>query len=316
MNRFYKHIHHLGAAVFGLALASGLAQAAEPAACKTVRFGVLSWTDLIATTAVASTLLDRLGYQAEQTTAAQQIIMGGLRDNRLDAFIGYWRPSSDAIIGPFIAKGDAVLSPGPNLADAQMTLAVPSYAAAQGLKTFADLAHFKDKLGGRIYGIDPGTHINATIKQLIVDDRFGLKGFTLVEATEAAEMAAVRRAVQRKEFIAFIAWKPHPMNIQMDLTYLTGSEDSLGPEEGKATVWSVTRKGYAEQCPNVAKLLNNIHYTAAQESEMMQQLLDKVPADKVAAQFLAKHGDTVKGWLEGVTAYGGGTANSALAGNP
>jgi glycine betaine/proline transport system substrate-binding protein len=316
MNRLRKHGRRLTLGLLGLALLSSGAMAAEPAACKTVRFGVLSWTDLIATTAVASTLLTRLGYQAEQTTAAQQIIMGGLRDNRLDAFVGYWRPSSDPIIKPFIDKGEAVLSAGPNLADAQMTLAVPSYAAAQGLKTFADLARFKDKLGGRIYGIDPGTHINATLNQLIADNRFGLKGFKLVEATEAAEMAAVRRAVQRQEWVVFIAWKPHPMNLQMDLTYLAGSEDTLGPEEGKATVWSVTRRGYAEQCPNVARLLDNIHYSAAQESEMMQQLLDKVPADKVAETFLAQHGDTVKRWLVGVTAYGGGAANSAIAGNP
>ncbi|MFX6601450.1 glycine betaine ABC transporter substrate-binding protein [Acinetobacter baumannii] len=37
-----------------------------------------------------------------------------------------------------------------NLEGAKYTLAVPKYAAEAGLKTFADIAKFKDKQGGKI----------------------------------------------------------------------------------------------------------------------------------------------------------------------
>ena len=61
--------------------------AAEPAACKNVRLGVVNWTDVIATSAMAQVLLDGLGYQTKQTSASQQIIFAGIRDKRLDMFL-------------------------------------------------------------------------------------------------------------------------------------------------------------------------------------------------------------------------------------
>lgn len=48
----------------------------------------------------------------------------------------------------------------------------------------------------------------------------------------------------------------------------------MGPNEGMATVWTVTTPTYAEQCPNVHKLLTNLTFTAADESRMMQPLLE------------------------------------------
>ena len=62
--------------------------AAEDASCKNVRMGVVNWTDVIATSAMAQTLLDGLGYKTKQTSASQQIIFAGMRDNRLDLFLG------------------------------------------------------------------------------------------------------------------------------------------------------------------------------------------------------------------------------------
>nr|MBU5236208.1 hypothetical protein [Vibrio cholerae] len=53
---------------------SSHALAAEPASCKTVRMGVVSWTDVIATSGIAEVLLNGLGYDSKQTSAVQQII--------------------------------------------------------------------------------------------------------------------------------------------------------------------------------------------------------------------------------------------------
>ena len=88
-----------------LLLASGTLFAAEPAACKKVRMGVVNWTDVIATSAMAQVLLEEMGYEVKQTSAAQQIIFAGIRDNRLDIFLGYWKPAMDANIKPFVEQG-------------------------------------------------------------------------------------------------------------------------------------------------------------------------------------------------------------------
>jgi glycine betaine/proline transport system substrate-binding protein len=59
-------IHSSRPAAFGVALAAVLAVsaagAAEPEACKTVRFSDVCWTDITATTAVATEILTALGY--------------------------------------------------------------------------------------------------------------------------------------------------------------------------------------------------------------------------------------------------------------
>lgn len=211
--------------LLSLALSSTLATpllAAEPAACKDVRLGVVNWTDVIATSAMAQVLLDGLGYQTKQTSASQQIIFAGIRDKRLDMFLGYWNPIMTQTITPFVQAGQVKVLDKPSLEDARATLAVPKYLADKGLKTFADIHKFEKELGGKIYGIEPGSGANTQIKAMIAKNQFGLGKFQLVESSEAGMLAAVDRAVRRKQAVVFFGWAPHPMNVNLDMVYLGG----------------------------------------------------------------------------------------------
>ncbi|CRM27585.1 Glycine betaine/carnitine transport binding protein GbuC precursor [Pseudomonas sp. 37 R 15] len=293
----------------GAALLSGYvssyATAAEPASCKTVRMGVVSWTDVVATSGMADVLLSGLGYDSKQISAVQQIIFAGIRDKRLDIFLGYWKPAMDNNISPFLAAKQVKVFGTPSLADAQATLAVPQYVADAGLTTFADIARFKDKLGGKIYGIEPGSGANTDIQKMIDTNRFGLGGFKLVASGEAGMLAAVQRAVNRKEFVVFVGWTPHPMNINMNMAYLTGSEDVFGPDEGRATVSTVTAPDFAERCPNANRLLTNLSFTAAQESQLMVPIMARQSPQDVARKWLRDHPEDLQRWLAGVTAFDG-----------
>ena len=97
----------------GTAILSTNALAAEPAACKNVRLGVVNWTDVMATSAMTQVLLDGLGYQTKQTSASQQIIFAGIRDQRLDLFLGYWNPIMTQTITPFVDAGRSRCSTPP-----------------------------------------------------------------------------------------------------------------------------------------------------------------------------------------------------------
>jgi len=296
----------------GAALLSAQAMAAEPASCKTVRMGVVSWTDVVATSGMADVLLNGLGYDSKQTSAVQQIIFAGIRDKRLDVFLGYWKPAMDNNIAPFLAARQVKVFDKPSLADAQAPLAVPQYVADAGLKTFADIARFKDKLGGKIYGIEPGSGANTQIKAMITKNQFGLGKFQLVESSEAGMLAAVDRAVRRKEAVVFFGWAPHPMNVNIDMAYLGESQDALGPDEGRATVWTVTAPDYAQRCPNAHRLLANLNFSAEDESRMMQPLLDHKDALESARQWLKDHPEDKARWLEGVTTFDGKQAADNL----
>ena len=289
----------------GTALLTGTASAAEPASCKNVRLCVVNWTDVIATSAMTQVLLDDLGYSVKQTSASQQIIFAGIRDQRLDMFLGYWNPLMTQTITPFVEQKQVRVLAEPSLKDARATLAVPTYLADKGLKSFADIAKFKKELGGKIYGIEPGSGANTQIKDMIAKNRFGLGDFQLVESSEAGMLSAVTRAVKRNEAIVFFGWAPHPMNVNQDMTYLSGSEDALGPNEGMATVWTVTAPDYASRCPNVDKLLGNLTFTAADESRMMQPLLEHKDAFDSARQWLKDHPQDRQRWLQGVTTFDG-----------
>ncbi|MGK8437560.1 ABC transporter substrate-binding protein [Pseudomonas sp. KHPS1] len=293
------------AACCTLSLFSSSLLAAEDASCQKARIGLVGWTDVVATTAVAATLLEGLGYQTTQTQASQQIIFSGIGKKQVDFFLGYWKPLMDDNIKPFQDKGEVKVLAEPGLSDGISSLAVPTYLAEAGLRTYADIAKFRDQLEGKIYGIDPGTGANTTIQKMIDTNQFGLGGFKLVESSEAAMLAAVSRAVKAKKPVVFFGWKPHPMNIKMDLTYLTGSEDVFGADEGLATVWTVVAPDYAQRCPNVDRLLNNLTFSAAQESELMEPIMAREDAKSVARRWLKENPQDLDRLLAGVTTFDG-----------
>ena len=289
---------------------------ADDASCKNVRIGAVGWTDVVAATAVASELLQGLGYETKQTQASQQIIFAGIQKGQIDAFLGYWKPIMDDNIKPFLDAGAVKVAAEPSLDDAVAVLAVPSYTADKGLKTLADIAKFKDQLDGKIYGIEAGSGANTAIQKMIDSNQFGLGGFKLVESSEAGMLAAVGRAVRNEKPVVFFGWKPHPMNLSMQITYLTGTEDVFGPNDGAATVSTVTAPDYAERCPNANRLLTSLRFTSQQEAELMQPIMDRKQPAQVARDWIKANPQVVEAWLDGVTTLDGKPASvSLVAGN-
>src|SRR5690606_27482224 len=144
------------------AAAIGAAQAADPAACKEVTFVDVGWTDITATTAATSVVLEGLGYEPEAEVLSVPVTYASLKNGDIDVFLGNWMPTMEGDIAKYREDGSVEVL-GANLEGAKYTLAVPKYTADAGLKDFADIAAFKDKLGGKIYGIEPGNDGNRLI---------------------------------------------------------------------------------------------------------------------------------------------------------
>lgn len=295
----------LGLAGAVCALSSGGSWASDPAECKMVKLGSTNWSDTVATSAMAQLAMESLGYQVKLTTASQQIILAGLADKKLDTFLGYWQPTMQPVATPYIQKQQIQVIAPAALPDAQSTFAVPRYAFDAGLRTFSDIAKFKDKLGSKIYVIEPGSGSNRITAKMIESDQFGLKGFTLMESSEAGMLTAVKRAVSRQEWVVFFGWKPHPMNLQLDMVYLTGSDDVFGPGEGAATVSVMTAHGYEQRCPNSGRLLQNLSFKSDQVSHLMVPILERVSPRDAAFAWLKANAEQVKPWFDGVTTLDG-----------
>jgi len=285
----------------------------DPVTCQTVRFSDVGWTDVTATTALVTQLLRSIGYSPTVTVLSVPVTFASVQNNDIDVFLGNWMPAQEADRARYVEDGSVVVI-GPNLTGAKYTLAVPAYAYAAGLRDFKDIQRFAPALNESIYGIEPGNDGNRHVLEMLKQSQFGLGGFKLIESSEQGMLAQVERAYRDKKPIVFLAWEPHPMNMRFDLKYLAGGDEVFGPNFGGATIYTVTRKGYSAECPNMGRLLANLKFTLRGESEMMAAILDRHEAPEIAAtEWLKANPTSTKAWLEGVLTFEGRPAASALA---
>ena len=294
------------------AFAAALALAAPAhAACDKVVFSDVGWTDITATTAATTVVLEALGYETETKVLSVPVTYTALAEGDVDVFLGNWMPTMEADIAPYREAG-TVETVRTNLEGAKYTLATNAAGAALGIKDFADIATQKDALEGKIYGIEPGNDGNRLILDMIAADAFGLSGFEVVESSEQGMLAAVARADD--EPIVFLGWEPHPMNANYEMTYLSGGDDWFGPNYGGAEVATNVRAGYVTECPNTGKLLENLVFTLQMENEIMGAILnDGTDPREAAKAWLAANPGSWEGWLDGVTTKDGGDAKAAVA---
>ena len=289
-----------------------VAAPAFAAGCDKVVFSDVGWTDITSTTALATTVLDALGYETEVKVLSIPVTLTGLAEGDVDVFLGNWMPTMEADIAPYREAGtvDTVTR---NLEGAKYTLATNKAGADLGITDFAAIAAQKDALDGKIYGIEPGNDGNRLIIDMIAANQFGLEGFEVIESSEQGMLAQVANADGDGKPIVFLGWEPHPMNANFELTYLSGGDDIFGPNYGGAEVFTNTRAGYAAECPNTGKFLTNLTFTLAMENEIMGAILnDGEDPNDAAKAWLAGHKDVLGPWLDGVTTKDGGDAMAAV----
>jgi len=296
-----------------LALLSNPLCAREPTDCHQVRFAEIGWSDITATTALAMEISQGLGYRPTTTLVSVPIAFSAVSNGDLDVFLGYWAPTMDEMIAPFLARGTLKVLPVPNLDGAKYTLAVPTYTFEAGLKTFQDLARFKDQLGGKIYAIEPGNDGNRAVLDMIERNLFETGQFSLVESSEAGMLVQVRRAIGRQQPIVFLGWQPHPMNLQFAISYLDGGDQTqFGPNFGAAKIWTVIPANYPTRCPNMGRLLNNLQFNVEIESQLMQRIMNKEDPRAVARDWLKNNQPWLERWLDGVNTLEGSHGLTAL----
>ena len=282
--------------------------------CDKIIFSDVGWTDITATTAVTTTVLNALGYETEVKVLSVPVTYTGLAEGDIDVFLGNWMPTMEADIAPYRDAG-TVETVRTNLTGAKYTLATNEAGAALGIDDFSKIDAQKDALEGEIYGIEPGNEGNRLILDMISGDKFGLADFELVESSEQGMLAEVSKHDADGKPIVFLGWEPHPMNANFKMTYLAGGDDIFGPNFGGAEVATNVRKGYVAECPNTGKLLQNLEFSLQMENEIMGKILDDGADPMDAAKEWLKANPAVIGpWLDGVTTKDGGDAMAAVTG--
>lgn len=296
-------------AVLAVAMSGGFAAAQDSESCKAVRFSDVGWTDITATTAVASVVLEALGYEPDVQVLSVPVTYASLKNKDIDVFLGNWMPSMAADVQPFLDDG-SVESVSENLEGAGYGLVVPTYVADAGVKSLADVGKNADQFNHKIYGIEPGNDGNRIVLGMIDDKANGLDGFELVESSEAGMLAQAEKSMKDNSWIVFLGWTPHPVMGEMAITYLDGMGDS---GFGAATVHTNVRAGYAGECPNAGKFISNLKFSLSMENQIMDAILKGTDPKEAAATWLKGNADAVAPWLDGVTTFDGGDAKAAVS---
>ena len=292
-----------------LALIAGGAQAA----CETVTFADVGWTDITATTATASVVLDALGYEADVKVLSVPVTYTSMAAGDIDVFLGNWMPTMEGDIAPYRDAGtvDTVRA---NLEGAKYTLAVNDAAEALGIASFADIQAHAEALDAKIYGIEPGNDGNRLIQSMIDDNAFGLSDFEVVESSEQGMLAQVARLTRREEpdRIPRLGAASDEREFRPHLS--GGWGRFLRAENlGGATVFTNTRAGYVDECSNVGKMLENMTFSLSMENEIMGAILnDGADPEDAAMAWLQNNTAVLDDWLTGVTTLDGGDAVAAV----
>jgi len=277
-----------------------------------VRFSVPAWPGVTVKTALASTLLEALGYEPTSDELGATITYQALRQGELDVFLAGWLPAQQAMYDASFEEGQAKLVDlGNNVDGARLGFAVPTYVYEAGLTSAEDLndAEFADKLERTIYSIEVGTGMSDSLNAAVDNDTYGLGDWTLSETSTPGMLSAVDAALNREEWIVFAGWTPHWMNIEFDVRYLDDPEDLWGPEGGRSDVRTLVRSEFADSHPNATLLLDQLVFSADEQSDMIRGFsYEEQEPEDVALDWMREHPAKVEGYLEGVTTRDGDEA--------
>ena len=293
-------------------LVSSAVLASDPASCSKPHFSDVGWTDITATTQVANQILKSLGYKPVVSVLSVAITFKSLENGDIDVFLGNWMPLQEPSQAPLVKSGKIDVA-ATNLSDARIGFATSKAAFDAGLKTYSDIARFKDQLDGKLYGIEPGSGANATISKMIANNTFGLAGFKLIESSEQGMLSEAEHRIKEGKPVVFFGWQPHPMNVNLPMVYLETGNDVFGPNDGGATVLTLTRAGYTKECSNVGRLLANLKFNSAMETRLMSDILDKgMQPDAAVRAWMNQNPAVLEKWLDGVTTLDGKPGLSAV----
>ncbi|MBN8413801.1 ABC transporter substrate-binding protein [Halomonas denitrificans] len=274
-----------------------------------VRFSVPAWPGVTVKTALASTLLETLGYQPVQEELGSTITYQALRQGELDAFLAAWLPAQQGMYDASFEGDEPTLEDlGNNVDGARLGFAVPAYVYDAGLTSAEDLdkEEFAERLDRTIYSIEVGSGMSDSLNAAVDDDSYGLGDWELSETSTPGMLSAVDAAIDREEWIVFAGWTPHWMNIEFDVRYLDDPNDMWGPEGGRSDVRTLVRREFAQSHPNATRLLDQLVFSADDQSAMIRGFsYEEREPEQVALEWLQQHPEQTRSFVEGVTTRDG-----------
>jgi len=255
----------------------------------TVKLVYVEWDCATATAHVVKAVIEeRLGYDVEVVPVAAAAMWQSLGSGDADAMTSAWLPVTHA---GFMAKVKKdVVDLGPNFKGAKLGLVVPSYVTINSLGELKDNI---DKFKNQIIGIDPGAGMMIQTEKFIKDEKVNAK---LIEGSGATMTAALKEAIDNKEWVVVTGWAPHWKFGRWELKILNDPKNFFGKEE---TINTVVRKGLKEDMPEVYAFLDKFSWDSEDISAVMvANQASRANFNKTALKWVKDNPEKVDKWLE------------------
>lgn len=152
-----------------------------------------------------------------------------------------------------------------------------------------------EQMGYEIIGIDPGAGIMEATRDAL--EQYELEQWGLVDSSESAMMAALRRAYSNQEPIVITGWTPHWKFYSFDLKYL---EDPLNIYGGDEQIHTIVRKGLETDHPSAYQVLERFYWEPADMEQVMTMIEDGMSESDASNTWIEENRAEVDKWLDGV----------------
>ncbi|HEY9292328.1 MAG TPA: glycine betaine ABC transporter substrate-binding protein [Microlunatus sp.] len=255
------------------------------------------WADDAANAHLMKYVLDKAGYQTQVKTLDAAPGYTAVAQGDYDVLTDVELPSTHKA---YIDKYGNDMEPhGCWYDNPTIEVSVPSYSPA---KSIGDLKTMASQYNNEIIGIEDGAGETKTMQESTIP-AYGLQDLDFKTSSSAAMVQALDSAYKQHKNIAVTLWTPHWAYEKYDLRKLKDPKKAMSAKEG---LWDFTRKGFGDDHPLAAQLMQNMILDEDEmvelENLMVQKYGDKNP-DKAVQEWVGKHPDfeqkVVSGQLTG-----------------
>ena len=247
--------------LIGSLVAPAMATTEEP-----LKFGVVPWSESLAVGSLITYILEEeIGQPVEVITPDIGVAYEAMVNGDLDLFVESWLYVTHEA---YWEKSASKLRDfGPIYEDALLCWAVPNYIPEDVVSSVTDLGkpEVKEKMGGEIIGIDPGSGLMQH-SAVMMEEYPELAGWELKDSSDYAMVAELKRRMMRDEWVVVTLWQPHSAFGRFDIRMIDEPKNILGVEE---EVHMVGRQDFTAKFDNdVSTFLSRFYLTIEQMSEL------------------------------------------------
>lgn len=236
--------------------------------------------------AITKQIAEEEGYEVEIVEGEVGFLFLALQEGDIDIWPGLWLPSihqsyQEDFEGEYI-QGSTIF------ADAPTGLVAPDYVDFDSVE---DLIGNEDIVDNKIVGFEPGSGMMIVADELIEGYDLDME---LVSGTLSSMLSEVDYAINQKESILFIGWRPHIMFQKYDLKSI---EDPKGFYENDSYYWAINND-FEEKAPDLFNYTMNFEQSIDDnEAFLIGFEEENRTMEEMAAEWIEEHRAEIDEWL-------------------